>query len=44
MVLPPERDPAHGILGDVVIDLKPCVGKEARQSISPLDGVAECLG
>jgi len=25
----PERDPTHGVLGDVVVDFQPGVGEEA---------------
>lgn len=39
-----QRDAAHGVLGDVVVDFEPGVGDEARERLAPFDGVAECLG
>jgi hypothetical protein len=42
------NDPAiampHGVLGDIVVDLQPCIGEEACESVSPLESAAERLG
>jgi len=41
VILAPERDSAHGILGDVVVDLEPRVCDEAAERPAALDRVAE---
>jgi hypothetical protein len=38
------RDGAHGVLGDVVVDLEPRVGEESRQRLLSCESVAERLG
>jgi len=44
IILPAERDAAHGVLGDVVVRLQTPVGEEEGQRLAPLERVAEGLG
>jgi len=38
------RNAAHGVLGDVVVDLETSVGDKPRQCLTPIERVAERLG
>ncbi len=43
-IIPAKSDPAHRVLGDVVVHLEPSVSDEAGECLAPIDRIAERLG